>query len=62
MVTVVVSAPCYLHFISYALTLASFCAIGLHWGRWSSYIMPWVCGGISLDVGSIIVDGEIPST
>jgi hypothetical protein len=29
MFTVIVSASCYLQFIYYALTLASFCAIGL---------------------------------
>jgi hypothetical protein len=30
MFTVIVSASCYLHFISYALTLASFNVIGLY--------------------------------
>jgi hypothetical protein len=30
MFTIVVSTSCYLHFISYALMLASFCAIGLY--------------------------------
>jgi hypothetical protein len=30
MFTIVVSTSCYLHFVSYALTLASFCAIGLY--------------------------------
>jgi hypothetical protein len=53
MFTIVVSTSCYLHFISYALTLASFCAIGLYWRRLSSCIMPGVWGGIALDVGSI---------
>jgi hypothetical protein len=40
MFTVVVSTSCYLHFVSYALTLASFCVIGLYWRRLSSCIMP----------------------
>jgi MFS superfamily sulfate permease-like transporter len=53
MVTVVVSMPCYLHFVSYALTLASFYAISLHWWRLSSCIVPWVCGDVPLDIGSI---------
>jgi hypothetical protein len=30
MFTVVVSTSCYLHFVSYAVTLASFCAVGLY--------------------------------
>jgi hypothetical protein len=53
MFTVIVSTSCYIHFISYALTLASFCVIGLYRRRLSSCIMPWVWGGVSLDVGSI---------
>jgi hypothetical protein len=53
MFTIVVSTSCYLHFISYALTLASFYAIGLYWRRLSSCIMPWVRGGVSLEVGSV---------
>jgi hypothetical protein len=51
--TIVVSTLCYLHFISYALTLASFCTIGLYWRRLSSCIVPGVWGDVSLDVGSI---------
>jgi hypothetical protein len=51
--TIVVSTSCYLHFVSYALTLASFCLIGLYWRRLISCIMPWVWGGVSLDVGSV---------
>jgi hypothetical protein len=53
MFTVVVSTSCYLHFVSYAVMLASFCAIGLYWRRLSSCIMPGVWGSVSLDVGSI---------
>jgi hypothetical protein len=55
---VVVSMSCYLHFVSYAVTLASFCLIGLDWRRLSSCIVSWVRGSISLNVGSIgcIVD------
>jgi hypothetical protein len=30
MVTIVVSTSCYLYFVSYALSLAAFCAISLH--------------------------------
>jgi hypothetical protein len=53
MFTIIVSTSCYLHFISYALTLASFCAIGLYWRRLSYCIMPGVWGGVSLDIGSV---------
>jgi hypothetical protein len=53
MVTVIVSIPCYLHFVSYALTLTTFYAISLH-RRWlSSCILPWICSGILLDIGNI---------
>jgi hypothetical protein len=40
--TIIVSTSCYLHFVSYALMLASFYAIGLYWRRLSSCIMPGV--------------------
>jgi hypothetical protein len=53
MFTVVVSTSCYLHFMSYAVMLASFYTLGLYWRRLSSCIMPGVWGGISLNVGSI---------
>jgi hypothetical protein len=53
MLTIIVSTSCYLHFVSYALTLASFYAIGLYWRRLSSCIMPWVWGGVSLDIGNV---------
>jgi hypothetical protein len=59
MFTVVVSTSCYLHFISYAVSLASFYTIGLDWRRLSSCIVSWVWSGVSLDVGSIkcVVNG-----
>jgi hypothetical protein len=53
MFTVVVSASGYLHFISYAVTLTSFCTIGLNWSRLNSYIVSWVWGSVPLDVGSV---------
>jgi hypothetical protein len=58
MFAVVVSTS-YLHFISYAVSLASFCTIGLYWGRMSSCIMSWVWSDVSPDVGSVgcVVNG-----
>jgi hypothetical protein len=53
MLAVVVSMSCYLHFVSYAVTLASFCTIGLDWRRLSSCIVSWVWSGVPLDVGSV---------
>jgi hypothetical protein len=53
MVAVVVSTPCYIHFVSYALMLTAFCVISLHRWRLGSCILPWVCNGVCLDVGSI---------
>jgi hypothetical protein len=53
MFVVVVSTSCYLHFISYVVTLASFCTIGLDWRRLSSCIVSEVWSGVSLDVGSV---------
>jgi hypothetical protein len=50
---IVVSMWCYLHFVSYAMTLASVWTIGLDWRRLSSCIMPGVWGNASLDIGSI---------
>jgi hypothetical protein len=53
MVTFIVSMPCYLHFSSYALTLASFCVISMR-RRWlSSCILRRICNGVPLDVGSV---------
>jgi hypothetical protein len=49
---VVVRTSSYLHFISYAVTLASFSTIGLDQRRLSSCIVSWMWGGIPLDVGS----------
>jgi hypothetical protein len=62
MFAVVISTSCYLHFISYALALASFRTIGLDWMRLSSCIVSWVWSGVPLDVGSAgcVVNG-IPS-
>jgi hypothetical protein len=59
MLPVVVSMSRYLHFISYAVVLASFCPIGLDWRRLSSCIVPWIWGSISLYIGSVkcVVDG-----
>jgi hypothetical protein len=50
---VVVSTSSYLHFISYAVMLASFSTIGLEQRRLSSCIESWMWGGIPLDVGSV---------
>jgi hypothetical protein len=59
MLTIIFSTSSYLHFVSYAVTLASFCPIGMDWRRLSSCIMPWVWGSVSLYVGSVrcVVDG-----
>jgi hypothetical protein len=59
MFAVVVSTPCYLDFVSYAMMLSSFCTINLDWRRLSSCVLSWVWSIISLDVGSVgcIVDG-----
>jgi hypothetical protein len=60
MFTIIISTLCYLHFISYTLTLVSFCAIGLYWRRLSSCIVSWVCDSVSLNVGSVsCVVGDI---
>jgi hypothetical protein len=53
MFAVVVSTSCYFHFISSAVSLASFCTIGLDSRRLSSCIVSWVWSGVSLDVGSV---------
>jgi hypothetical protein len=50
---IIVSSSSYFHFVSYAMTLASFCTIGLDWRRLSSCIVSWVWSGVSLVVGSI---------
>jgi hypothetical protein len=59
MLAVVVSTSSYLHFISYTMTLDSFCTIGLDQRRLSSCIVSWVWSDIPLDVGSIgcVVNG-----
>jgi hypothetical protein len=63
MFAIVVSTLSYLHFISYAVTLASFFMIGLDWRRLSSCIVAWVWSGVSLDVGSVgcVVNGIAPT-
>jgi hypothetical protein len=38
MFTIIISMSCYLHFISYTLTLASLCLVNLYWRRLSSCI------------------------
>jgi hypothetical protein len=53
MFAVVVSTSCYLDFISYAVTLASFCTIGLDQRRLSSYVVSWVRSDVCLNIGSI---------
>jgi hypothetical protein len=53
MFAVVVSTPCYLHFVYYAVMLASFWTIVLYWRRLSSWIVSWVWSDVSLDVGSV---------
>jgi hypothetical protein len=56
---VVVSTSSYLHFISYAVMLASFSKIDPDQRRLSSCMVSWMWGGIPLDVGSVgyIVSG-----
>jgi hypothetical protein len=56
---IIVSSSSYLHFVSYAMTLASFCMISLDWRRLSSCVLSWVLNVVSLDVGSVgcIVNG-----
>jgi hypothetical protein len=59
MFAVIISTSFYLHFVSYAVTLASFCSIDLDWRRLSSCIVSWVRGGVPLNVCSVscIIDG-----
>jgi hypothetical protein len=60
---VLVTTSSYLDFISYAVTLTSFCTIGLDRRRLSSYIVSWIWGGVPLDVGSVgCVVGDITSS
>jgi hypothetical protein len=63
MLTVVISTPCYLDFISYAVTLTSLSTIGLDQRRQSSGVVSWIWGGVPLDVGSVgCVVGGIASS
>jgi hypothetical protein len=50
---VVVCAPSYFDFISYAVTPTSLCMIGLDQRRLSSCIASWIWWRVSLDVNSI---------
>jgi hypothetical protein len=60
MFTIIISMSCYLHFVSYTLTLASLGLVNLYWRRLSSCILSWVCDDVSLNVGSIgCVVGDI---
>jgi hypothetical protein len=58
MLAVVVSTSGYLHFISYAVALASLCTIGLDQRRRSSCVVSWVWSGVPLNIGNVgyIVD------
>jgi hypothetical protein len=62
MFTIIISTSCYLHFVSYALTLTSFCVISAYWRRLGSCIFPWVCDDVSLNIGSVsCVVGDVAS-
>jgi hypothetical protein len=50
---VVINTSCYLDFISYAVTLVSFCTIGLDQRRPSSCVVSWVRSDVCLNIGSI---------
>jgi hypothetical protein len=63
MLAVVVSTSSYLDFISYAVMLTSFFAIGLDRRRLRSCIASWIWGGVPLDVGSVgCIVGSITSS
>jgi hypothetical protein len=53
MFVILVSASSYLDFISYAVTLAFFCTIGLDQRRLSSCVVSWVQSDICLNIGNI---------
>jgi hypothetical protein len=53
MVVVAVSMPCYLHFVSYASTLTTFCVVSLYQWRLGFCVLPWVCSGVCLGFGNI---------
>jgi hypothetical protein len=53
MLAVVVCTSSYLDFISYAVSLASFCSIRLDRRTLSSCIVSWLWGGVPLDVSNI---------
>jgi hypothetical protein len=59
MIAVVVSTTCYLHFVSFASTLATFSMVGLCWWRLSSSILSWIGGDIWLganNIGCVVAD------
>jgi hypothetical protein len=60
MLVVVISTPCYLNFISYAVTLTSLSTIGLDQRRLSSCVVSWIWGRVPLDVGCVV--GDIASS
>jgi hypothetical protein len=53
MFTIIVSSSSYIHFVSYAMMLASFYTNSLDWRRLSSCVLSWVWSVVSLDVGSV---------
>jgi hypothetical protein len=53
MLTVIISMPCYLKFISYAVTLTSLSTIVLDQRRRSSCVVSWIWGDVCLNIGSI---------
>jgi hypothetical protein len=59
MIAVVVSTTFYLHFVSFASTLATFSMVGLCWRRLSSSILSWIGGDIWLganNIGFVVAD------
>jgi hypothetical protein len=50
---IVISTSGYLDFISYAVTLASFCTISLDQRRLSSCVVSWVRSDICVSIGCI---------
>jgi hypothetical protein len=53
MLAVVVCAPSYFDFISYAVAPTSLCTIGLDQRRLSSCIVSWIWGRVPQDVGRV---------
>jgi hypothetical protein len=63
MIAIVVNTTCYLHFVSYVLTLTAFSVISLCRRRLGSNILSWVGGDVWLGTNSIsyIVDNVASS-